>query len=274
MIGAAPTSPRTGVPGWLTNAEEDLLADLAAQLTAKDVFVGIGVEYGRSMSVIASVSPSQHLYGVELNPQPGYEANMKEAGLAGRTTILVGDSADVGRRRDGDDIAMLFIDGAHEYPAVLADLRNWTPFVKPGGVVVLHDVACETNKLPHALHYEVKRALDEWQDTSVWKFERSVDSMVVLRRVAIGYKQVSPQTKVYDDGSSEVEGIHPLDDERILSKQAAPAELTPTTDMIDVDDDVHASIDPALYDEPTYDDMTHYKPDDKPTRRKGRKGKK
>jgi predicted O-methyltransferase YrrM len=220
MIGAAPTSPRTGVPGWLTDGEETLLAELAAQLAADEVFVGIGVEYGRSMSVIAHSSPSKHIYGVELKPQPGYEANMKEAGLSGRTTILVGDSADVAEQWDGSEIAILFVDGAHEYHAVLADLTNWTPFVKLGGVVALHDVACETNKLPHALHYEVKRALDEWraQNLDDWMFIRSVDSMVVLERVgkedALPYFEngegwvdkppVEPEPETWDDLDAEI----------------------------------------------------------------------
>lgn len=229
MEGNAPTSPRTGVPGWLTNAEEDLLAELAAQLSPSDVFVGIGVEYGRSMSVIAHSSPSKYIYGVELNPLPAYDANMKEAGLTGRTKILIGDSAKIGASWDRSEIAMLFVDGAHEYKAVLADLTNWTPFVKQGGMVVLHDVACQTNKLPHALHYEVKRALDTWhgQQGQSWEAVHMVDTMMVFKRLA----------------TDEPEPVGELP---YFENEVGWVDETPG----DLDAEVHEAVEPERYDEP------------------------
>jgi predicted O-methyltransferase YrrM len=35
---------------------------------------------------------------------------------------------------------MLFIDGDHSYEAVSADLRDWLPSLKPGGVLAMHDI--------------------------------------------------------------------------------------------------------------------------------------
>jgi predicted O-methyltransferase YrrM len=35
---------------------------------------------------------------------------------------------------------MLFIDGDHNYDAVVADLRAWLPSLKPGGVLAMHDI--------------------------------------------------------------------------------------------------------------------------------------
>ena len=40
-------------------------------------------------------------------------------------------------------IDLLFIDGNHEYEAVLEDFANWSRFVRPGGVVAFHDVGRE-----------------------------------------------------------------------------------------------------------------------------------
>lgn len=38
-----------------------------------------------------------------------------------------------------ESIDMLFIDGDHSYEAVRRDWNNWTPFVKEGGIIALHD---------------------------------------------------------------------------------------------------------------------------------------
>lgn len=36
-------------------------------------------------------------------------------------------------------INFLFIDGDHNYPAVLQDFKDWTPLLKTGGILALHD---------------------------------------------------------------------------------------------------------------------------------------
>ena len=50
-------------------------------------------------------------------------------------------------------IHVLFIDGAHDYRSVTADIEKWTPFVPVGCVVIFHD--CTD-------HQGVKRAVNEW----------------------------------------------------------------------------------------------------------------
>lgn len=257
MIGNAPLSPFTGCPGWESISEQELLLELAQTVPQGGVIVEIGGEFGMSASMFClGAHKSVKIMTVDLFPGEllkQHQSNLTEAGFEKRSDQWQGNSRDAAQKWHDAAIDLLFLDGDHSYEGVLADLNNWTPFVKAGGVVVLHDVAVDTNRMPHPLHYEVKRALDAWQNkqpTQVWKVDRSVDSTVVLQRVGIAVKWETPQTKVYDDGSFEVAGKHPLDDERTLSKQAAPAELTPTTDMVNVDDEVHAPVDPEIYDEP------------------------
>jgi predicted O-methyltransferase YrrM len=37
-------------------------------------------------------------------------------------------------------LGFLFIDGGHSIEPALADYRSWTPFIKPGGTLAIHDV--------------------------------------------------------------------------------------------------------------------------------------
>jgi hypothetical protein len=38
-----------------------------------------------------------------------------------------------------DPIELLWIDGDHSYAGADLDLRKWSPFVIPGGILALHD---------------------------------------------------------------------------------------------------------------------------------------
>lgn len=42
---------------------------------------------------------------------------------------------------DGQKLDLLHIDGAHDYESVLADWQNYGAFVRPGGLVVFHDIS-------------------------------------------------------------------------------------------------------------------------------------
>ena len=56
------------------------------------------------------------------------------------------------RHFDEDSVDLLHIDGFHTYEAVSEDFANWYPKVKPGGIMLFHDVQARV------------------QDFGVWKF--------------------------------------------------------------------------------------------------------
>jgi predicted O-methyltransferase YrrM len=55
-------------------------------------------------------------------------------------------------------IDLLFIDADHSYKGVSADWRNWSPFVKKGGIIAFHDYYTDLVKYGHA---GVRRFVDE-----------------------------------------------------------------------------------------------------------------
>lgn len=52
-------------------------------------------------------------------------------------------------------IKLLFIDGSHKYEDVLLDLTLWEPWVKPGGIIIMHDTK------PKKYNEGVRRAMNE-----------------------------------------------------------------------------------------------------------------
>lgn len=189
MRGNAPRSAITGCPGWETDAEQAHLFALARAVPAKGVYVETGGEFGMSVSLVCKAAdPSVRIVSVDLFPADllaMHRDNLKEAGYAGRSEQVVGDSASVGKAWDGGPIDLLFIDDDHSYAGCAASIRAWVRHVKKGGIVVFHDCACETNKVPHRLHFEVTRAVSEWFTGTggKWKALTPVDSMLTFERV-------------------------------------------------------------------------------------------
>src|SRR5581483_6669475 len=69
-------------------------------------------------------------------------ANVERNGVARRVQVEAGYSYDVVRRWSAE-IDLLFIDADHSYEAVLRDVDDWSPFVRAGGWIALHDVWLE-----------------------------------------------------------------------------------------------------------------------------------
>lgn len=56
-----------------------------------------------------------------------------------RVTQIMGESVKVARMFADQSLDLVFIDGAHDYESVMADLRAWLPKVKPDGIISGHD---------------------------------------------------------------------------------------------------------------------------------------
>lgn len=191
MQGNAPPSSITGVPGWESIAEQELLLSLAAGVPENGVIVEIGCEYGMSSSLFCKAAhPSVVIYSVDRMHQLGWDrwwANLAEAKARGHfhrslPFMLKGDSVDMARMFS-KPIDLLFIDGDHSYAGCKRDITSWTPKVNPGGFVAFHDSACATNTMPHPLHYEVSDAVEEWlsRQREHWSLYKMVDTTIVYK---------------------------------------------------------------------------------------------
>lgn len=149
-------------PGWILRYEEALLQGLALTLPEGARLINIGA--GAGTSTAALVRGTMHLqdvtiWSLDIDPEAHARerAVLKAQGLAHLSRVRqVGEaSASYGRAWAGP-VNLVFVDGAHAYTGVFADLEAWAPHIAPGGLLVCHDYGD-----PRQL--EVTTAIDDWR---------------------------------------------------------------------------------------------------------------
>jgi len=185
-----------GIEGWLEEDEADLL--LAAAGRALDdvdatAIVEVGSYCGRSPIVLGSAALNAQTAGrvFAVDPHDGFvgalDQGLQFAGptfdrfqqniaLAGLTTVV-----EPVRQRSIDvhwdqPIALLFVDGLHDYVNVARDFYHFERWLAPGAFVAFHD---------YADYYPgVKTFVDELVAGGEFAFVESVRSLAVIRRTA------------------------------------------------------------------------------------------
>lgn len=136
-------------PIEITNIGRDQLTVLFKELGFK-VGVEIGVLAGDYSELLCKNNPGLKLYGVD--PYKAYvqhkdqqqldrfyeEAKSRLAPYKGYQFIIQ-PSLEAVKDFEDNSLDFVYIDGAHDFFNVTADLTFWTPKVKPGGIISGHD---------------------------------------------------------------------------------------------------------------------------------------
>jgi predicted O-methyltransferase YrrM len=190
------------IDGWLSPREACELYRTVKRMADDDLrLVEIGSWVGRSSYVLAKalegkrsstlycIDPfdgsgdktSQSLYASLIDGLPGqsafqtFENNMRTYGVDGSITVIADVSHSAVTQFSGD-IDFLFIDGNHDYNAVLKDYEQWSPLIKKGGYIAFHDVgACHT--------FGPKQVVERFiAHNSQWLEQRLVDELYIARK--------------------------------------------------------------------------------------------
>lgn len=151
------------VEGWLTEAEGRALADLAR---GKEV-LEIGSYCGRSTICMAqtaeSVSAVDPFDGRGTpHPKGTYElfrANLKRYGVSAAT--IIGTASELLHPKMEAVCDLVFIDGAHDYDSVRADIRVAEHVLRPGGLIAFHDYRTAPGEADGRWDPGVTQAVDE-----------------------------------------------------------------------------------------------------------------
>jgi hypothetical protein len=186
------------IKGWLDEGEADLLLAVCnralSSLPPQSAVIEIGSFCGRSTvllgSVVQSLGSQSKVYAVDSHEgivgAPGsaegvrslgstldlFSANIAIHGLTSIVETVVQRSYEVNWEKP---IALLFIDGLHDYLNVSRDFRHFEAWVVPGGYIAFHDYA--------DYYPNVKRFVDELLALPSFEFVSRAQSLVVVRKV-------------------------------------------------------------------------------------------
>ncbi len=137
------------VPGWLTQAQAELLWETAEELPLGALLVEIGSHQGRSTTMLAAAASGVNGRVVAVDPfvdgrlfggsstRELFEHNIEKAGLTDSVELLSEYSTRAlpGWKRRID---YLYIDGKHDYWTLSDDLK-WSRHMPVGSPVLIHD---------------------------------------------------------------------------------------------------------------------------------------
>jgi predicted O-methyltransferase YrrM len=148
----------------------------------------IGVAYG-SMT-IALLSEFPELYMNAIDPYIPYDSsdimsstieeqnnvfrytNSRLLKLFSKRAVLIRDhSINVSKRFQDEELDFVFIDACHQYEAVYADIKDWHPKVKNGGLVCGHDYNTGwigVTKAVNQFFSEIKKPIAQTAKGNIW----------------------------------------------------------------------------------------------------------
>jgi hypothetical protein len=196
LLRTAPILTRMrAVKGWFSDEEGDLLVAATARALEEHgprPIVEIGSYCGRSTTVLASVvriaAPQARVYAID--PHDGevgaLDAGIQRTGptLAAFRAALAADGLEpfvhaIQQRSYqthwDQPVALLLVDGLHDYANVSRDFHHFEPWLVGGAYVAFHDYA--------SYYPGVVAFVDELLATGRWLTVDRAGSLIVLRRV-------------------------------------------------------------------------------------------
>ena len=144
------------IEGWFGGGEGANIFKLICETPIEFDVVELGSFMGRSTIYIAAagkvsgrskIITVDHFEGSSEHPGLGYTPqmiregffkNIKEVGFEDYIEVMDMSTHEASQKYNGQ-IAILFIDAAHEYKSIKQDFEDWYPKVISGGWIIIHD---------------------------------------------------------------------------------------------------------------------------------------
>lgn len=161
--------------GWMSPAELEWLGAQAAKMRT---VVEVGSLHGRSSFALATACPGT-VYCLDPWCDDGYASWQRSVGMVLPNVVGIRESSPAAGLRVPDPVDMVFIDGAHDYASVAADINYWRgrtqvllcghdyipqSSLRAGETAGFPDVAVAVDKLIGADNIEVA------PDTAIWAY--------------------------------------------------------------------------------------------------------
>jgi MMP 1-O-methyltransferase len=166
------------IPGWTRSKEAEALAQIAYSLEGNAVIVEIGSFFGSSTVFLAgarklrgagrvhcidpfdgsgdSCSVPQYeaiITAFEArSPREHFDKNLRAAGLSEWVEAHQGRAEDIATDW-ATEIDLLILDGDQSPAGARAAYQGWSPWLKPGGVIALHNSNPREYQVDHDGHY-------------------------------------------------------------------------------------------------------------------------
>ena len=143
------------VPAAITNFELQTVSTQIDLLNNKKIYVEIGSKFGGSLLYFGRLMPeNSKLIAIDLPGGPwGHPESVRSLEMVAsvlrsenyKVNLIYGDSKDIETEiklkliLGNDLIDILFIDGDHTLYGVASDIKIYTKYVRPGGMVIFHD---------------------------------------------------------------------------------------------------------------------------------------
>ena len=145
----------------LTPADRECLAKLASNAT---VAYDVGAFTGSSgEAILCGMPPAGVCYSVDtfygVGGEHDYPSKLPRpltmsiwatrlARFGNRARLYVGESVEFAAMQPRESADLVFLDAAHSYSAVMADIDAWAPVLKSGGIMAGHDFDKRVTTVP------------------------------------------------------------------------------------------------------------------------------
>ena len=152
-MGTIKITQYTDIEGWFDF--QNIYDEAVRSFPSGSIFVEIGTYLGRSAAYMGQAIKDSGkdilFYTIDtfesdavlpdkpIDSMQRFKLAMSDLGLNDYVFSLVGRSVDVKHSFGSQQIAFLFIDGAHDYGTVKSEIQTYLPKMQPNGILAGHD---------------------------------------------------------------------------------------------------------------------------------------